>query len=184
MKFFPSPHKRQLPGNLAWLRRFLSGMVFAALLLSLFLATGQARVDASHLYQESPLLTVVINEISWGGTTADGSAGQWIELYNPGSTAENIIGWTLAADDGIPVIVLNGTIPAKSYFLLARRSDVFSSVTVDQVFLDPLQASGETLRLYNNSGQLVDTANISGGPWPAGRGFPNYASMERNSNAP
>lgn len=125
---------------------------------------------------------ILINEVAWGGTTADGSIGQWIELYNPGD-ALDVTGWSLAAGDGFPIIVLSGNIPQNGYFILARRNDVFSSVPVNQVFSDPLDATGETLRLFNTSGILVDSANLNGGAWPAGSGFPVYVSMERNAVA-
>lgn len=127
---------------------------------------------------------ILINEVAWGGTQSDGSAGQWIELYNPGADTVSLDGWTLEADDGFPFIGLTGSISPYGYVLLARRSDVFQALPVLQTFIDHLQLSGETLRLYSPDRQLVDTVNQNGGSWPAGQGFPSYASMERNANAP
>jgi len=134
---------------------------------------------------------VVINEIAWGGTQADGSLGQWIELYNPGSSPIDITGWHLIAADGVPDIPLSGTIPASGYFLLARSSTVFQStaplfppLAVQQVFSDSLSSTGESLSLFTNTGELVDTANADGGGWPAGTGFVPYRSMERNGANP
>lgn len=153
---------------------------------------GSPKAQNSQFITPTPSLTpsstpewerrILINEVAWGGTTADGSIGQWIELYNPGD-ALNVTGWSLAAGDGFPIIVLSGNIPQNGYFILARRNDVFSSVPVNQVFSDPLDATGETLRLFNISSILVDSANLNGGAWPAGSGFPVYVSMERNAVA-
>ncbi len=130
-------------------------------------------------------LSVVINEVAWGGTQADGSVGQWIELYNPRSTDIVIDGWHLIAADGVPDIPLAGTILAGDYFILARN--YFSpDVAVDLLWMDPLEATGEALSLVRADGTVVDTVNLNGGPWPGGSGFlPSggqvlpYASMER-----
>jgi hypothetical protein len=123
---------------------------------------------------------VLINEIAWAGTQADGSMGQWIELYNPGSSPIDITDWHLIAADSVPDIPLSGSISANGYFLLARRIDVFQSLAVQQVFSDSFSSSGESLNLFTGSGELIDTANSDGGPWPAGTGFVPYRSMERN----
>ncbi len=138
------------------------------------------------------LRRVIINEVAWGGTQAD-PAGQWIELHNPSLTDPvDITGWRLSAGDGSPSIVLdtgvpaNNIIPPNGYFLLARRADVFQGSTpaIQQVFTAPLDITGETLRLESPFGDLVDTANGNGGPWPSGGGFLPYASMERTGALP
>ena len=135
---------------------------------------------------------ILINEVAWGGTQAD-PAGQWIELYNPSLTDPvDITGWRLVAGDGSPNIVIdtgdpaNNIIPPNGYFLLARRADVFQGSTpaIQQVFTAPLDITGETLRLESPFGDLVDTANGNGGPWPSGGGFLPYASMERTGSFP
>ncbi len=129
------------------------------------------------------LRRVLINEVAWGGTQAD-PAGQWVELYGP--PGEDLTGWRLVAADGSPTITLTGVIPASGYFLLARRADVFqgSTPSIQQVFTAPFDISGETLRLESPFGDLVDTANGNGGPWPSGGGFLPYASMERTGSLP
>jgi len=130
---------------------------------------------------------VVINEIGWGGTQADGSMGQWIELHNPDTANPvDLNGWHLIAADGVPDIPLSGTVPEGGYFLLARRDNVFDALVLpsNQVFSDPLSSTGESLSLYTDVGELVDTANADGGSWPAGTGFVPYRSMERNGADP
>jgi hypothetical protein len=129
-------------------------------------------------------MTIVINEVAWGGTPADGTSGQWIELHNPDTTNPvDITGWHLLTNNAD--IVLSGSIPADGYFLLSTRSDVFTGLAVNQTFSPPLALTGEALRLYNSTGVLIDTANGNDGSWPAGSGLTPppgtlpYASMER-----
>lgn len=132
---------------------------------------------------EQWLRRVIINEVAWGGTQAD-PAGQWIELY--GTPGEDLTNWRLVAADGSPTITLTGVIPPTGYFLLARRPDVFQGSTpaIQQLFTTPLNVTGETLRLESPFGDLVDTANGNGGPWPSGGGVLPYASMERTGSFP
>ncbi len=111
------------------------------------------------------------------GTKADAS-DEWIELYNYGLVPINLLHWTLRSLDNSPNISLTGTIPANGYYLLAH-SGTFSDITVDQMFTGTLNNTGETLQLLDPNNYLMDTANQSGGAWPAGSASPNYASMER-----
>jgi len=135
-------------------------------------------------------LSILINEVAWSGTSAN-SSDEWIELYNPGSSAINIAGWQLYGDDNIfnkvgsPHISLTGTIPAGGFFLL-ERDELATDVTANQVYsTGDLLNTGERLYLKDNSGNTVDTANLDGGAWPAGTASttttspPAYASMER-----
>jgi len=125
----------------------------------------------------TPTLNLLINEVAWMGTVADG-ADEWIELYNPGA-AVNLAGWTLASSDGYPTINLTGTIPAGGYFVIAANSSVFNDLTPNMVFSFSLSNSGKILKLVNSGNITVDTANSDGNEWPAGLASPTYASMER-----
>jgi hypothetical protein len=121
---------------------------------------------------------VVINEVAWAGTVASAD-DEWIELYNTSDTAINLTGWTLAATDGTPNIVIEGTIPAKAYFLLERSNDdTIKDISADQIYSGALGNTGESLELRNSVGELVDSANIDGGGWPAGNST-ERKSMER-----
>ena len=51
------------------------------------------------LTQTVPPLAIMINEVAWAGTVAFPS-DEWIELYNPGTAAINLTGWTLKTLDG------------------------------------------------------------------------------------
>jgi len=127
-------------------------------------------------------LTVVINEVAWGGT-AFSSNDEWIELYNPNSFPVNLAGWKLSSTDGSPTINLTGSIPAGGYFLLERTDETtVSDINADQPpYTGGLNDTGETLLLKDPNDNLVDSANGNGGVWPAGSGSPGHYSMERIS---
>jgi len=125
------------------------------------------------LFLLNPLLTlaatgdVIINEIAWMGTETS-SSDEWIELYNTTSQDIDLTDWTLASTDGTPDITLSGTIAANSYFLLERTDDnSVPSITADQIYTGALGNSGENLELKDNSSNLIDSADHSGG-WTAG----------------
>ncbi len=122
---------------------------------------------------------VVINEVAWAGTTAEGT-DEWVELYNHSASPVDLAGWTLVSFDGSPDIVLSGTVPAYGYFLLERTDDnAVIDVTADQTYTGGLVDTGEILFLRDGTGAVVDTANGDGGVWPAGSPDPNFQSMER-----
>lgn len=58
---------------------------------------------------------VVINEISWMGTTTS-SNDEWIELYNTSDNDINLDKWILKAEDKSPKIELSGKISAKGFY--------------------------------------------------------------------
>lgn len=121
---------------------------------------------------------VVISEIAWMGTT-NSSDDEWIELYNPTATDVDVTGWTLAASDGTPSIVLSGTVPALGYFLLERTDDTsVTDATADQIYTGALSNSGEDLELRDGGGTLIDVAD----DWHAGDNT-TKATMERISAA-
>ncbi len=121
---------------------------------------------------------VVISEVAWMGTRASAN-DEWIELYNNTSQDISLAWWRLEAVDGTPSIVLSGTIPAHGFFLLERTDDnTVSDIIADQIYTGALSNSGEVLILKDPSGNVIDTANGDGSPWPAGDD--SYrATMER-----
>jgi len=123
---------------------------------------------------------VVISEIAWAGTKAS-PYDEWIELYNPTSTGVDLTNWEIVAKDGLPLIPLSGTIPAGGFYLIYRGlANVISDVTADLVYpFDQLSDAGETLYLLDASRNTIDTANVSGTVWPAGKVGGNYPTMER-----
>ena len=158
--------------------RFPRAFLALSLLIALCAGVFAPRVD---VVEAKPLgaipLDVIISEVAWAGTSASSTADEWIELYNEtGSDIDLSTGWTLAADDGDPSIVLTGIIPAYGYYLLESVDDsTISDITADQTYSGTLENGGEVLRL-NEGLNPIDSANISGGGWDAGS---NYYSMER-----
>jgi hypothetical protein len=122
---------------------------------------------------------VIINEIAWGGTAADAS-DEWLELFNATDQAISLTGWSLNALDSELAISLTGIIDAGDFFLLERTDDdTLSDIPADVIYTGALDDAGETLQLLDAVGNLVDTANLAGGPWPAGSLGPGHYSMER-----
>jgi len=120
--------------------------------------------------------TVVITEVAWMGTQASAN-DEWIELFNPSAQEVNLTGWTLRWRD--EVVELNGTIPAHGYYLLERSDETtVSDVPSDLIYSGGLRNGGESLQLLDGSGQVVDSANGDGGPWPAGDAS-RKATMQR-----
>lgn len=107
---------------------------------------------------------VLITEISWMGTT-NSSSDEWIELYNTTGQPIDVTGWNLYGLDGTPDIVLSGTIPAGSAWLLERTDDSsVPGVQADQIYVGALGNTGEYLQLADDQGYLIDVVD----QWHAG----------------
>ncbi|MBN2554745.1 MAG: lamin tail domain-containing protein [Anaerolineales bacterium] len=120
---------------------------------------------------------VLVNEVAWAGTLAS-SSDEWIELYNNSADVIDLTGWLLT-DLGDIHIDLAGIISPHSYFLLERSDDgTIADLAAHQIYTGGLNNSGETLVLYDSAGNLIDSANATGGSWPAGDST-GRLSMER-----
>ncbi|MBN1954873.1 MAG: lamin tail domain-containing protein [Anaerolineae bacterium] len=159
-------------------------VVLAGLMLSGVARVAGAMARAGEAAPLAAALDVAINEVGWGGTAAS-SYDEWIELYNNTDAAVDLTGWTLAAVDGTPTILLTGTVSAHGYYLLERADDnTVSDIAADQVYGTngsdwALSNAGEALELRDGGGQVIDAANGDGGAWPEGSGSPDYCTMER-----
>ncbi|NIM93000.1 MAG: hypothetical protein GTO18_04725 [Anaerolineales bacterium] len=124
-----------------------------------------------------PVQSIIINEVAWAGSVASPS-DEWIELRSTSADPINLAGWTLS-DGGDINVALSGTIPTSGYYLLERTDDsTISDITASKIYTGSLKNSGETLKLKDPSGAIIDTANVDAGPWPAGD-TDSHASMER-----
>jgi uncharacterized repeat protein (TIGR01451 family) len=131
----------------------------------------------------SPVRAVIINEIAWAGTSSSFPDDEWIELYNPTSSAITLTGWKLRASDGTPFITLSGKIPAGGYYLLERDSDsTVSDIAANLIYTGSLSNIGETITLTDPIGRIIDTANGNGGTWPKGSSS-TYGTMERTGTS-
>lgn len=147
-------------------------------------ADGVTPLNGTPGQPNSPLeYDIFISEVAWAGTRAS-AYDEWIELYNPlGAALINLTGWKIEAADGNPSIPLTGSISENGYYILERGddnviSDIDGSPPTYVYNGDLLSDSGETLYLLAPNRAVIDSANASGGAWPAGGGS-NFASMER-----
>ncbi|MFB3897079.1 MAG: helix-hairpin-helix domain-containing protein [bacterium] len=117
-----------------------------------------------------------INEIMPYSSTpdADGNDGQYIELYNPFDEDIVVDGWKI--DGAFGSIDISGTILAKGYFIITDEYEDdaeydggtpdgycfktnYGTVGSSQLVVNEtlsLSKSGDTLRLYDASGNLID----------------------------
>jgi cardiolipin synthase len=171
-----------------------AGWVTLALVCGLFLLAGATLALPA---MARPPVTVgrgpasagprlVINEVAWSGTVAS-VTDEWIELYNPGDVPVDLDGWSLDVVNSGSVIPLRGVVAPGGFYLIEAGDDsVISDIPADLIAdFYPVPDSGDTLRLLDPAGQLVDTANGDGGPWPGGTPLAPLLSMERiDPNAP
>jgi hypothetical protein len=107
---------------------------------------------------------VVFNEIAWMGSLENANA-EWIELFNNGSEAVSLSGWTITSAGTAPTIALTGTISANGYYLLERTSDAsVPGVSAHQVYTGALANGGDTLTLKDSIGGVSDTV-VGGTGW-------------------
>ena len=111
--------------------------------------------------------SLVINEIAWMGTEKSYN-DEWIEIHNPRKEQVAVSNWKLVSDDGSPVIILKGNIPAEGFLLLERTNqETLPNIKESLIYKGSLKNSGENLKLLDSSGKIIDEAVFSGG-WPAG----------------
>lgn len=122
--------------------------------------------------------SVVINELAWAGS-ADSANDEWIELYNTTGSSIDLSGWKLR-DDGVDAYTFPSglIIGAHSYLLMEDSEAAVSTVNADLIFNMSLANTGDSLQLADETGQVIDTVNASGGAWYAGS-TTSYATMER-----
>ncbi len=175
--------------------------MLAAFLLVLLVAVWPGWPEprpAAQAQEPTPTLEVVVNEVAWAGTAAS-PRDEWIELRNNTPREIDLTGWTLVwGEDEAAVVIRFGAVadntkevrttrvPARGFYLLERTDDeTVRDVEADLIYTGALRNAGETLRLFDARGNLVDAVNLDGGEWPAGtaadppEGLPPYATMER-----
>jgi hypothetical protein len=112
---------------------------------------------------------VVVNEIMYHPAAG---APEWIELYNQMAIDIDMSGWSL--EGAVEYLFTDGTlIRAGSYLVVASQPEVLwaqasPSTQILGPFAGKLDNGGETIRLVNNSGRLLDRVQYgSDGDWPA-----------------
>ncbi|MCK5740963.1 MAG: CotH kinase family protein, partial [Chlorobi bacterium] len=115
--------------------------------------------------------SVVFNEIMYNSAESEDSK-DWVELYNPGSSAIDISYWIFKdEDDNHQYVLPAGTeIEADSYLVLCRDSTAFSAVYSIDNFIGNFDfglSNDDQVRLYDRSGKLIDSVDYSYiAPWP------------------
>lgn len=156
-----------MSGRAIWLAGVLGGaLLLLWCLLALPGAAGQKFMANS----------VIISEVAWSGTAANPSH-EWLELYNAGDVPVDLSGWILTDDEVL--CALSGNIPPQGFLVLERYEAGLIDVAADHFLLGVLSDSGETIRLLDHAGDVVDSANIAGEAWPAGTAAEQFRSMER-----
>jgi spore coat protein CotH len=112
---------------------------------------------------------VVINEIHYD--PAEGSDGEYVELYNPGAAAIDMSDWSLA--DAVDITFRGGTvIPAGGHMVFVRDDAVFRSINASGIYVGgdysgKLSNGGERVALIDSSGAVVDELTYGdAAPWP------------------
>jgi hypothetical protein len=115
--------------------------------------------------------TVVFNEIMYHPATNEASM-EWVELRNQMAVDVDISGWSISG--GIQFTFASNTIVRGGGYALVALSPptlmaAAGSTNVLGPFAGRLSNSGDTLRLRNNSGRIVDEVNYgTDGDWPVG----------------
>ncbi|MEM6345516.1 MAG: lamin tail domain-containing protein, partial [Bacteroidota bacterium] len=115
-------------------------------------------------------LPIVINEIYYEDQVIN--TGDWVELYNPNATAQDLSNWQLLDRSGIFTFPPGTLIPAQSYLVLASDTLQFR-LYYPQIshLLGPLDfqisGKGETLSLLADDCCVVDVVPMDNqSPWP------------------
>lgn len=133
---------------------------------------------------------VVISEIQIGGAT---STDEFVELYNPTDTTQDLSGWRImkktaaGTEDQLVVTIPSGSIPSHGYFLAAHTS-YDGALTADVSYGENSTVSGNnTVLLYDNADALVDKVGLGSAGDYEGTGTAsnpaNDRSAERKANA-
>ncbi len=100
------------------------------------------------------LASVSFSEVAWMGSV-DSANYEWIELYNSGTEAVPVEGWSI--NDGLNLnINLSGVIGSNSYAVLERTSEESAPGAAFLIYTGALVNTGVTLILKNNNGDIVD----------------------------
>ena len=116
---------------------------------------------------------IVINEINYKDAVGF-EVKDWVELYNNSESTVDLSGWVFKDNDDLhEFIIPNGTVLAPdSYIVLAQSLVDFQSKfpgvsPVLGSFTFGLSGGGELVRLFDNTGILVDSLEYNDiNPWP------------------
>ncbi len=116
---------------------------------------------------------IVINEINYHSAD-NADSKDWLELYNTNAGQVDLSNWVVKDDndDNSFAFPAGTSITGNGYLVVVRNIDSFSMIYTDVLnyvgeFDFGLNNGGELIRLFDDSGSLVDTVNYDDDdPWP------------------
>lgn len=116
---------------------------------------------------------LVINEINYNSSN-EFDTEDWVEFFNASKSSLDISRWVFIDESHEQTYVFgdNTVIPSNSFIVVARNRDKFQSffpdITIEtDTMTTGLNGSGESLYLYSDTGELVDTLTFTdSSPWP------------------
>ena len=117
--------------------------------------------------------SIVFNEINYN-PSVENDAGDWVELYNWGRVDLDISGWVFKDNDDTHQFTIpqNTILKSNDYLVLCKSTTDFSLVYPNVLnnlgdFDFGLGSTGDAVRLYDVTGELVDSVTFnSESPWP------------------
>ena len=115
----------------------------------------------------------IINEINYN-SSLDRDTKDWVEIYNPNEVTLDLSGWTLKDSNDLNFFVLpaQSYIEPNDYMVICRDKVKFQSMypKLENVVGDfdfGLSSTGDDVRLFNDSGELIDYVSYGvSSPWP------------------
>lgn len=106
--------------------------------------------------------TPIINEVMADPAAVGDDVGEWVEIFNPGSTSIDLKGWRIqSANDAVHTIATSVVIPAGGHAVLARNATKSKNggVTVQYAYgtAITLANASDWIALRNASGASVDS---------------------------
>ncbi|MBC8214908.1 MAG: CotH kinase family protein, partial [Candidatus Marinimicrobia bacterium] len=116
---------------------------------------------------------IVINEINYN-SSSDFDSEDWVEIFNGRHSDVDLSGWTFkdSEDDHQFILPNNIELNTGEYLILCRDTTAFMSLFPNQTnfignFNFGLSGSGELIRLFNQTGVLIDEVEYDDhSPWP------------------
>ncbi len=122
-------------------------------------------------------MNVIFTEIMNNSSSANGDPGEWLEVFNPGSSDVDLVGWKLQYQSASTVHVIKAVgktvVAAGGYLVLGRSSDLTKNggANVDYVYTTfQMSNSKGTLTLIMPDGTVSDVVSFaSTAPWPTAK---------------
>ena len=126
------------------------------------------------LYNSYASDNIIINEINYNSLDTLFNPEDWIELYNPTEQLIQIGNWVFKDEDDTHVFTIpdDTNLDSGEFIVLCREAILFTNAfpNVSNYIGDfefGLAGGGELLRLYNETGDLIDNVDYNDNdPWP------------------